>query len=111
MTIIEDQQGGIPILSLAGRMDVNHAAAAESQLLAAIARGGDRFILDLAALEYLSSAGLRALLLVAKQVHARQGKIALCAMKDYVREIIEIAGFDHYFVLHETRAEAVADFR
>lgn len=109
MTITQDQHAGIQVLSLAGRMDATNSAVAQEQLLAIVSRGGNKFVLDLAALDYLSSAGLRAMLVAGKHVHSRGGKVGLCNLSDYVREIIEIAGFDTLFAIHGTREQALTD--
>ena len=49
---------------------------------------------DLGALDYLSSAGLRVLLSAAKEMRRRDGKIVLCALTQFVKEIFEVSGFE-----------------
>jgi anti-anti-sigma factor len=44
-------------------------------------------------LEYLSSAGLRVLLSVAKEMRRREGKMVLCSLNEFVKEIFEVSGF------------------
>ena len=52
-----------------------------------------RVLFNLASLEYLSSAGLRVLLGAAKEMRRRDGKIVLCALNEFVKEIFEVSGF------------------
>src|SRR5689334_24471851 len=59
-----------------------------------IENGAHRLILDLSALDYLSSAGVRALLLAHKAVAARQGRMILLACRPSVQEILRICGLE-----------------
>ncbi len=52
-----------------------------------------RLLFNLGALEYLSSAGLRVLLSAAKEIRRREGKIVLCSLNEFVKEIFEVSGF------------------
>ena len=72
---------------------------------------GTRVILDLSGLEYISSAGLRVLLIVAKKVQQAQGKVALCGLTPNVREIFAISGFDAIFSIQPDAAAAIAAVR
>jgi anti-anti-sigma factor len=94
---------------LHGRLDERSHVDAERELVALVAGAGQpRLVLDCAGLEYLSSAGLRALISSYKRMKARGGAIALCELRPDVREIIEISGLRAVFQLHGTRAEALA---
>ena len=70
--------------------------------------GCDPLVLDLSALEYISSAGLRVLMLAAKQAKAAGGRIVLAAAQPVVKEILEISRFNLVFALTDTVADAVA---
>ena len=97
------------LAALHGRLDDKSHLDAERELIALVAgAAGPRLILDCAKLEYLSSAGLRALISAFKRMKARGGAIALCEMRPDVREIIEISGLRAVFQLHGSRAEALA---
>jgi anti-anti-sigma factor len=52
-----------------------------------------RLLFDLSALEYLSSAGLRVLLTAAKEMRRKDGKLVLCSLNEFVKEIFEVSGF------------------
>jgi anti-sigma B factor antagonist len=53
-------------------------------------------IVDFKDLDYISSAGLRVILKTTKALNREEGKIMLCTMQDYVKEVFEIAGFDSF---------------
>jgi anti-anti-sigma factor len=107
MEITETEQGGARIASLSGRLDTASAPAAEEKLLGML-RGGGALVVDLGAVHYVSSAGLRALLKAAKQAKAAGAAFALAAPQPPVREVLEISGFDKILGVFATREEAVA---
>ena len=74
-----------------GRIDTSTSSDAERILIPAI-EGIDDLVLDFADIEYISSAGLRVLLLVFKQMSA-QGKMKLINVNEVVREVLDITGF------------------
>ena len=73
-----------------------------------IAGGEIRFIIDFEALDYISSAGLRSILVIAKKLKAQDGQILLCSLKDAVKEVFEISGFSSIIPIHESVEAAIA---
>jgi stage II sporulation protein AA (anti-sigma F factor antagonist) len=76
------------------RLDGLNAGEFEAFLKALVEAGARRLILDLGALEYLSSAGVRALLLTHQMLQARAGKMALLSCRPPVREVLRICGME-----------------
>jgi len=107
MEITENRRNDIVIVSIHGRLDASNAGLLEQKLLDLIARGDTRVVLDGAELDYISSAGLRVLLVAKKRLPAG-GAITLCALKDLIKEIFDIAGFSSIFTIYETADEAIA---
>ncbi len=107
MIIRETKQEDLVILEPEGRLDTKTSHEFEKKLLEHLGAGQRRFVIDLATLEYLSSAGLRVLLMLAKKISGTEGALALCSMSDHVREVFEIAGFMSVFTVRGTRAEAI----
>jgi anti-anti-sigma factor len=99
MEIKQQKRDNVSILELIGRLDANTAGQLEKTLIPMIESGEKSIILDFSNLEYISSAGLRILLLAAKMQKKSQGKIILCTMKDFIKEIFEIAGFTPIFTI------------
>ncbi len=95
-------------LALSGRLDGTTVQAVEEAFLKELADGATRFVFDLERLEYVSSAGLRVMLLAAKKTRAIGGKLALFGLNDNVKDVFEISGFHKIFALFATRSEAAS---
>ena len=95
-------------VNLSGRLDSNNAAAVEQALLARIEAGDSRLVIDLADLDYISSAGLRVFLVVAKKLRQQQGRLSLCNMSKTIRQVFEISGFVSILSVCEDRDAAYA---
>lgn len=107
MQIAEARQDGIAILAPAGRIDSTTAPALEQRLTALVASGERRIIVDFSGVEYISSAGLRVLLLLARRVRDADARLGLCGMGTAVRQVFQLAGFLPLFVIHDTRDAAI----
>jgi anti-sigma B factor antagonist len=110
MEISEDRKADVVILSLSGKLDATTAKTFEDKILAAINSGAQRLAVDLSQLDYVSSSGLRVFLLAAKQLQGTQGKIVLCALKDHVRQVFDLAGFSSVLSIYGSRDEAIRGF-
>ncbi len=95
------------ILKPAGRLDSNTAQAFEKALLEQL-QAHPRVVLDLSGLDYVSSAGLRVLLIAAKQVKQSAGKLALCALQPAIHQVFEMSGFLTILTVCDARDEALA---
>ena len=76
---------------LTGRLDTTTAPQLEAELKASLP-GVEHLVLDFAALDYLSSAGLRVLLAAQKQMN-KQGDMVLCHVNETIAEIFDVTGF------------------
>ena len=86
----------VVVVSVAGRVDHGTSEDLKKALtphLERCAKGQDHVILDFEGVDYISSAGLRVLMLAAKQAKAQNGSLALAAIQPLVREILEISKF------------------
>ena len=93
MEIHEDKHGGVLVVAPRGRVDTTTADELEKRLVQALDAGERRLVIDMAGIEYISSAGLRVLLLVAKKLRTSGGELVLCALGPAVRQVFELAGF------------------
>ena len=94
-----------------GRLDFSSAASFERQLNEVLAGAGTApaaVIIDCAALDYVSSAGLRAFLLAARGSQRAGISFALCALKPAVREVFDLSGFTRIITVYADRATALA---
>lgn len=110
MEVFEKTQNGIRILGLLGRLDSNTSPEFEKRIFEVIEDGSRSVIVDFESLDYISSAGLRVLLKAAKELKRSEGKIVLCAMKDYIKEVFEIAGFVSLFPIVSSVEDAIDQF-
>lgn len=91
MTIEKMTNGSQLTVTLIGRLDTNTAPQLEAVLEQSI-NGVEELVLDFAALEYLSSAGLR-VLLAAQKVMNKQGQMIVRHVNEIIMEIFEVTGF------------------
>ena len=111
MQVQASQTGSVTIVAPASRIDHQHAPGFQQAMepyVAACKSGGTSLLLDFSGVEYISSVGLRALMLIARAVSAQKGKIAIAALQPLVREVFEISRFNLVFKLHDTVAAGVA---
>lgn len=107
MTMTIESQGDLAVVVLTGRLDSTNAADTEAKILSQIESGRPRIVVDAAGLDYLSSAGLRVFLVVAKRVKAAGGALALHSLTDHVREVFEISGFVNVLTVCASREDAL----
>lgn len=86
-------------------MDAVTAPDFESSLSKMIAQGEVKFLVDLSGLEYISSAGLRAILSVAKELKEKEGELIFVGLHDHVQEVFKISGFYSIFRIFRTEDE------
>ena len=111
MNISERRIGNAVVLEVTGRVD-NDTSEAFKLLLAPFLRGctqgGDSVVLDLSGVDYISSVGLRVLMLAAKQAKKQGGTVVVANLQTVVREIFEISRFDLVFQCFASVREALA---
>ena len=107
MNVYEQRRADKLILQPIGRLDSLSSQDLQNELSRQIADGNTAIILDLKDLEYISSAGLRVLLLAGRELKAKNGQLSLCALKKNVREVFEISGFETLFPIHESVDDAI----
>ncbi len=105
--IRQEEQGELRVLALSGRLDTETSADLELALQDLQAAGASHFVIDLAQISYVSSAGLRVLLALAKQVDGGRGSLKLCALNDAVKQVFDVAGFSKLFAIFPDRAAAL----
>ena len=108
MNISTDRQGGALIAMAEGRVDGANAREFEDALEAAISEDDRAVVMDFEALSYISSAGLRVILLTARTLRERDREFVVCSLSDPIREVFEISGFDKIIPVHVSRSEALA---
>lgn len=108
MYIETKENNGITLVNVSGRMDATTTQEFEKRMDELISNGAENLLMDFSKLEYISSAGLRALLATAKRLKAADSQLLFCNLTDTVKEIFEISGFDSIFKVFETADAALA---
>lgn len=98
------------IVALAGNLDAMTSPEAEAKIMDEVAVN-NKIILDLNSLDYISSAGLRVMLNVAKAIQSQGGMLALLSLTDQVKEVFDISGFSTIFNIYNSLSEAKSAFK
>ena len=108
MELKSEKQNEVAIVTAAGRLDAAGAPEIEAHGKALVQNGSKKLLIDMAGVEYVSSAGLRSLLVLAKTVKASGGALALCSLTPTVREVMCISGFDNILSLAADRVAGLS---
>ena len=107
LAIQAEQVDGILIARLDGRVDGQNAQEFQGALEGLLAGKNLNLLLDLEQVSFLSSAGLGVLLAMARQLHKRAGKIAVCSLSDSIRGVFLISGFHKIIPTHANEKDAI----
>lgn len=107
MEIDTVRQDGALIARAEGRVDGSNAREFQDALAAAIGDTERVVVLDLEQLSYISSAGLRVILLTAKNLEQQQAKFAICSLSASVGEVFRVSGFDKVIPVRDSQEEAI----
>ena len=100
MDITKSKENDVLVIKVKGRLDTNTAPELEKSALAD-ANAVKKMKLDLAELDYISSAGLRVILTVHKHLHSNGGSLVVAHPKDEVMEVFDMTGFSSFLVIEE----------
>lgn len=107
----ERNEGAAVVVAPEGRIDQATAESFQAALaphLSVCAEGAAPVVIDFTGVSYISSVGLRVLMLAARQVTAQKGKLAIAGLAPLVREVFEISRFNLVFKIFDTVDAAVA---
>jgi anti-sigma B factor antagonist len=90
--------GDIKILSVSGRVDANTSQELQDIVLDT-AHDSQKLLLDLSKVNYMSSAGLRVMLLLHREIHANDGHVVLVGLQGRIRDAMEMTGFLKHFAV------------
>lgn len=95
------------VVSVTGRMDAVSAPDFDTQVEERVDKGETSLVLDLSGLDYISSAGLRSMLTLAKKLKTKEGDLVLFGLQDVVNEVFEVSGFSTIFEIFGSVEEAM----
>ena len=102
---------GILIAIILGRIDGSNADEFQKGLEAEINSADQALLLDFERVSYISSAGLRIGLIMAKQFKAPGKQFGICSLSDPVSEVVVASGFNEIISIYESRDEAIGEFK
>ena len=108
LQITTRDEKGCTLVTVGGRMDAVTSPEFEKKCGACLDTGARRLVIDLGGLEYISSAGLRSVLVIAKRVKSASGGLALFGLKGVVDEVCTISGFRDLLPIAGSLDEALA---
>lgn len=108
MNIQTNKETNGVVVTVTGRLDAVTAPDYENRLNELIAGAETGFVVDFEQLEYISSAGLRALLATAKRLKTKGGQIRFANVKGAVKEVFDISGFGSIFQMDDSVAASLA---
>ena len=98
---------GVPVVSITGRLDTNTAPLFDAELAPSLLLVQAPILLDLTAVTFISSAGLRSILSLIKHTAAHGGRLGLFSIPNHILEVIEICGFSSLVDIYPDRATAL----
>jgi anti-sigma B factor antagonist len=107
MNIELEEMDGVTVATLFGELDGRTAPLVQEKLLALPEPNG-KALLDMSGVSYISSAGLRALLMLYRQMAANDGRVALVGLVENIKDVMVVTGFLEFFEDYETLAEGLA---
>jgi len=108
MNLNAQTSNGTLVVAPEGRIDGVNALQFQQALNGEIDDSVSGVVIDMSDLSYISSAGLRAVLLISKSLQQREARLVLCELQAPIREVFQISGFDQIIDISEDREGAIA---
>lgn len=100
----------VDVITVDGRIDSNSAPEFDSKLKEVTGNGRYNLVLDLSSVNYMSSAGLRAIVAALRETKKRGGDVRIASPSDRVAEVLSLAGLDSLFKVYDDATTAVGSF-
>ncbi len=110
MNLTQRVEGDVTVFLPVGRVDTQAATEMDQALQAVMSAGNPNMVVDMSGVDYISSAGLRALAAAQVRSKAEGGDMKLAGLNERVTRVFNIIGFDVLMSLHDTPEAAIADF-
>lgn len=111
MNISTRRNAEILIIDIEGKLDTQTSDQALDELTRTLEHSPARVLISLALLDFISSAGLRVILRIAKNVRENGAELRVSGARGVVKEVLEISGFDSLLDLCEDEAQAIRSFQ
>ena len=111
MKITTEERAGVLVVHTEGRLDAITAGEFEKEVSTLIQKSKQNALLDFEKLDYISSAGLRAILILAKEMKVKENVFAICSLNESIKEVFGISGFDSIITLYQSVDEGLASMK
>lgn len=108
MELEEERVGEACVVTARGRLDGASSSIFADRISGLITNQKPKILIDFTEVDFVTSAGLRAVLILLKKVKAAEGSFALCGVQDSVREVLDISGFTAMISIHPARSDGIA---
>ena len=102
-----ERKDGVLIALLSGRIDSSNAGELQSDLESGIDPGERALVLDFEHVSFMSSAGLRVCLVIARKFNESGKEFGICTPSDPIRDVVAISGFDQIIAVYDSQAAAI----
>ena len=109
MQVQIEPQDGVLVVAVEGRIDGTNAMQFQSTVHSGLGDSTGPLLIDCKDLSYISSAGLRAFLSIARTLQRREGRFAICSLSGMIAQIFQTSGFDRIIAVHAAREEGLLD--
>jgi anti-sigma B factor antagonist len=110
MEIQVQKNNDISVINVSGKLDAYNSTELEKKITEVIDSGETRLIVNFDRLDYISSSGLRVLLVALKKLKKLNGDVKLACLKPFIKDVFDISGFTQLFTITENVDRAVASF-
>ncbi len=110
MDLTVDEFGDVRAVRISGNLDTQTSPVAQKQLIQLIDNGATKILVDFEDLNYISSTGLRMLLVAHSRLEGTSGQLRICNPNTIVREVFDTSGFSDIFSVYGSQAEALDGF-
>ncbi|MCX6282194.1 MAG: STAS domain-containing protein [Bacteroidetes bacterium] len=110
MELTEKNNEKCMIIGIKGRLDTINYSILEKRLMELLDQNVTKILVNCSQMDYVSSSGLRILLMALKRITMVKGKFVLCSLQENIREIFEISGFTTIFEIYSNEEDALRVF-
>jgi len=107
MEMSQREINGVLILSPFGNLDFNQATSFQETVTSLVEQGSKKVLINFSELNFISSAGLRVLIVLTKLLQQKNGALALSSMNEQIEEVFSISGFHKLFSIYQSEEEAL----
>jgi anti-anti-sigma factor len=111
MKITNEKTTELLVIHVEGRLDAITSGEFEKEVIPMIHQSGHPVLIDFGNLDYISSAGLRSILILTKEMKKNNNTLALCCLNEAIMEVFRISGFDTIISIYPTIEEGVSSMK